>query len=87
MPAALIVDAVDAGDIAQVAAVFDQAVAAGEVPQLVEILEEVRTAIIISLQERIGLPKANKHCVQPNTPDSSCYTIRSHLLFNHVPDC
>lgn len=45
MPAALIVDAVDAGDIAQVAAVFDQAVAAGEVPQLVEILEEVRTAI------------------------------------------
>ncbi|KAL0052238.1 hypothetical protein WJX82_010393 [Trebouxia sp. C0006] len=40
VPAALIVGAVDAGDIAQVAAVFDQAVAAGEVPQLVEILEE-----------------------------------------------
>ena len=48
MPAALIVDAVDAGDIAQVAAVFDQAVAAGEVQQLVEILAEVRTTIITS---------------------------------------
>ncbi|KAL0027390.1 hypothetical protein WJX79_007691, partial [Trebouxia sp. C0005] len=38
VPAALIVDAVDAGDIAQVAAVFDQAVAAGEAQQLVDIL-------------------------------------------------
>ena len=46
MPATLIVDAVEAGDIAQVAAVFDQAVAAGEVPQLLEILAEVRMAII-----------------------------------------
>lgn len=42
MPAALIVDAVDAGDIAQVAAVFDQAVAAGEAQQLVDILAGVR---------------------------------------------
>ncbi len=48
MPAALIVDAVEAGDIAQVAAVFDQAVAAGEVQQLVEILAEVRTTVITS---------------------------------------
>ncbi|DBA87350.1 hypothetical protein WJX77_006476 [Trebouxia sp. C0004] len=38
VPAALIVDAVNAGDIAQVAAVFDQAVAAGEAQQLIEIL-------------------------------------------------
>jgi len=51
VPAALIVDAVEAGDIAQVAAVFDQAVAAGEVQQLVEILAEVRTTIIASCQE------------------------------------
>ncbi len=72
VPAALIVDAVDAGDIAQVAAVFDQAVAAGEVQQLVQILAEVRAAVIISFQEIIGLPKASKYCVQPNTPDSSC---------------
>ena len=42
MPAALIVGAVEAGDIAQVAAVFDQAVAAGEAQQLIEILAGVR---------------------------------------------
>lgn len=42
VPAALVIDAVAAGDIAQVASVFDAALAAGEAQQLIAILQEVR---------------------------------------------
>jgi hypothetical protein len=73
VPAALIVDAVDAGDIAQVAAVFDQAVAAGEVQQLVEILAEVR----------LSNPRL---LVAAAVPAEACFGQLPCLIY-HVPDC
>ena len=59
VPAALVIDAVAAGDIAQVASVFDEALAAGEAQQLIAILEEVRP-----LFPRAMLPQARAVQVQ-----------------------
>ena len=61
VPAALVIDAVAAGDIAQVASVFDAALAAGEAQQLIAILQEVRPHVLEAMSAQgccIKLPKS-----------------------------